>query len=493
MARRTIHARRASPYQLYLMIAFIVIAVTGWTLWGWTFSNLSALQQNAVGESRLNQAASSGRDAMKDLLNQYKDDLAKLGTDVTLAGLLDSKTKQSEAYETEIQRLTLSLVGSDFKGQRGDELRRSVSGAVDETSQVLNDAKGAVEKSYVDVQDQPTSVEMGSMKDAVGVLERRVGELVARVGQVETAKVGVETELKSSREQIAAIQQAHEQMMAQKDADFAKERATLESSRDVAVAGQEKLDGQLQKTHDDYIRELKTAKKTIEELRQKIVEKDNLVQDFKTKLDAFAKLPTESAVDGHVISVAGSGNVAYGDLGKDDGILMGMTFSIFSPSELGKDEAKPKASARIVKVLDHSCEMSLTPEKGADPVVTNDLLHNPVYDRGRRLHFVLVGQMDIDGDAADDTEALKAMIQKFGGKLDTSVGLQTDFLVAGEEPHLMAQPTADASPEERQAYEVNRQAFLDYKAALAQANDYRIPILKLGRFLSLAGLNGAND
>jgi len=484
MARRTIHARRASPYLLYLMIAFIVLAVAGWVLWGWTFSARNEIQRDTLGMTRINQAADSGRDPMKELLNKYKDE------GPNLADILEAKTKLADAYAVEIQRLTFSLIGEEYKGQRGDILRGSVSDAVNQTTQLLSEAKEGAEKSYADVKDQPTTVQIASMKDAVTVLQRRIGELVGRVGQVEGAKAGVDTELATAKGELEAVKTQHEQEMAQKDANYAKEKTDLTTARDDAVKSQGQLSEQLQRLQDRMIAKDRENRTQKDALDRKVTEQVNTINELRKRIEGFIKLPTESAVDGRIISVGESGAVAYGDLGKDDGILMGMTFSIFSPSELGKDEAAPKGSARVVKILDHSCEMRVFQAAGQDPVVVNDLLHNPIYDRQRRLHFVLAGRMYVDDDTEDDTEALKAMIQKFGGKVDANVSLQTDYLVLGEEPRPLASPATDATPEERQAYEVARKAFLDFSAAKAQADDFSIPILSLNRFLGLAGMAG---
>jgi len=118
------------------------------------------------------------------------------------------------------------------------------------------------------------------------------------------------------------------------------------------------------------------------------------------------------------------------------------------------------------------------------------VLHNPVYDRSRRMRFVLVGKMDIDGDGLDDSEQLKALIQDFGGKIDPALTVQADFLVVGEEPVVAAPPAADASPQERVKYEEHRKSFIQYTEAKARAENFSIPVLSLNRFLGLVGLAG---
>jgi BRCT domain type II-containing protein len=113
-----------------------------------------------------------------------------------------------------------------------------------------------------------------------------------------------------------------------------------------------------------------------------------------------------------------------------------------------------------------------------------------VYDRERRLRFVLVGKMDINGDGIDDTEQLKALIQEFGGKVDPALTVQTDYLVVGEEPTVPSAPAAADSPMVKQMYDEARKRFIEYTEARARAENFSIPILNLNRFLGLVGIAG---
>ena len=331
---------------------------------------------------------------------------------------------------------------------------------------------------------------MTSAMAAIKALQQRVNDLVTRVGQTEGQKKTVDGELTASKEQLAAVQQEQQRQLAQKDSDYAKEKKDLDDARASAVKAAKQVSDDLQRLQDRIIQERRAATTEKTGLEQKLTSQLNTINELRKRLEPLTKLPNEQAISGHIISLALGGQVAYCDLGKDDGILMGMTFSIMSPSEVGKEEARPKGAARIVKILGHSSEMRIFPATGSEPVIVNDLLFNPIYDRTRRLHFVLVGRMDVNGDGTDQSEALKSMIQKFGGKVDNQLSLQTDYLVMGDQPELRAAPAADASPEERQAYENSRKAFLDYSEAKAKADATSIPVMNLNRFLGLTGMAG---
>jgi hypothetical protein len=198
-------------------------------------------------------------------------------------------------------------------------------------------------------------------------------------------------------------------------------------------------------------------------------------------------------VDGHIVNIAQGGVVAYADLGKKDGVLLGMPFAIFSPTELGKTDPQPKARARIVKIMDNSSELRIYQIQSESPVIVGDALHNVVYDRQRRLRFSLVGKMDVDGDGVDDVEQLKALVQEFGGRIDVRLTVQTDYLVVGEEPTVGVSPGGSASPQEQQAYEQARLRFIEYSRTKAEAEHFGIPILSMNRFLGLVGIVGRSN
>jgi len=138
----------------------------------------------------------------------------------------------------------------------------------------------------------------------------------------------------------------------------------------------------------------------------------------------------------------------------------------------------------------NACELRIYELQGDNPVVIGDVLHNPVYDRQRRMRFMLIGKVDIDGDGVDDSEQLKALIQEFGGRVDTRLTVQTDYVVAGEEPVVPVPPPAGAPPQERADFESKRKQFIAYVEVKANAENFSIPVLSLNRFLGLVGIAG---
>jgi len=484
MARRMIRARRASPYLLYLVIAFAILMVAGWILAAWMYTDKEDALRKVFGEKTL-RATKDTTALWNDLLQKYKDD----GT--TLVNIIENKDERANVYRKEIQRLTERLTGDPFTNQYGEELRQSVSDVLKATSNMLITTEQELQRSYaVGRQAPPADVRPTSMVTAIRALVQRVDALGRQIQQDDVAINDLKAQIKGLSDQLQTAQGEHKRQVAQLQQDLQDEKARLTKARQSAEDMAKTIKEDNKRLQDRLLEERRAHAKEQNKLKSEITKLQNHLKDLSEVVKRFREVPTETGVDGRIVSVAQQEQVAYGDLGKDDGVLLGMTFSIFGPNELGKTEPTPKAECRIVKIMDNACELRIYEIQGDNPVVAGDVLHNPVYDRQRRMRFVLVGKMDTDGDGFDDSEELKALIQEFGGRIDPELTVQSDFLVVGEEPPVPAPPAPDASPQEIQEYEQSRRKFITYTEAKARAENFSIPILNLNRFLGLVGIAG---
>jgi len=484
MAKRTIRARRASPYLLYLVIAFSILTVAGAVGWGWIYSLRSQEQINVFGPDRLREAAETGADLWRDVMAKYQAEGANL------LDVLDAKDRLATEYRSEIQRLTAQMVDNPFSTQAGAQLRQSVSDVIKSTTDLLAQTTQTLQTSYQVGAQAPAEVKTASLQEAINALKNRIMALVQQIKQDSTALATLDTQLKGVQDELAAAKAAHKTQVEQLQANLTDEKNRLTAARDDAVKQTNQFKEEMQRITDRLIAERRQWTTDREKLQREILTLQNNLKDLGQEVATFRKVPTETGIDGRIVRIAEQGAVAYGDLGKKDGVLLGMTFSIFGQNELGKTDPKPKAQCRIVKIMEDACELRVYQLRGDNPVVTGDVLHNPIYDRSRRLRFALVGKMDIDGDSIDDTEQLKALVQEFGGRIDTQVSVQTDYLVIGEEPPVVAAPAPTAGPMERQVYEEARKKFIDYTEAKARAENFSIPVLSLNRFLGLVGIAG---
>ncbi len=484
MARRMIRARHASPYMLYLVIAFAILTVAGWILAAWMYTEKEDTLRKVFGEQTLRTTKDTTA-LWNDLLQTYKDDGS------TLVEIIESKEERANVFRNEIQHLAERLSGDPLTNQYGEELRQSVADVLKATNDMLITTEQELQRSYtVGRKAPPADVRPTSMVTAIRALVQRVDALGRQIQQDDVAINDLKAQIKGLNDQLQTAQAEHKRQVAQVQQELQDEKERLTKARQSAEDTAKTIKEDNKRLQDRMLQDQRAHAKEVDELKSEVTKLQNHLKDLSEVVKRFREVPTETGVDGRIVSVAQQEQVAFGDLGKKDGVLLGMTFSIFGPGELGKTEPTPKAECRIVKIMDNACELRIYEIQGDNPVVAGDVLHNPVYDRQRRMRFVLVGKMDTDGDGFDDSEELKALIQEFGGRIDPELTVQADFLVVGEEPPVPAPPAPAASPQEVQAYQQSRQKFIAYTEAKARAENFSIPILNLNRFLGLVGIAG---
>jgi len=485
MARRMIRARRASPYLLYLVIAFAVLTVACAVGWGWMYSKANQTELHVFGQVRIENAGGDTEGLWRTLLDTHSEDGPNLWD------VIEKKTKVANEYRGEILRLSTRLTGDVFDTQHGTQLRQSVSDILKGTNDILVQTGQAVQESYaVGADTAAADVRPSHTVAAIRSLVQRIKALVSQIKQDASAIGDLQTQLKGVQDELATAKAEHARKQAQLQQNLDDEKVRLTTARDDAVQQTGQFKQMKQETDDRIVAEQTKANRDRDQLNRQISILTNQLKEMARVVEEFRRVPTETGVDGRIVNIAELGVVAYADLGKKDGVLLGMTFSVFSPNELGKTLPQPKAHCRIVKIMGDACELRIYELQGDDPVVIGDVLHNPVYDRQRRMRFMLIGKVDIDGDGVDDSEQLKALIQEFGGRVDTRLTVQTDYVVAGEEPAVPAPPPAGAAPQERADFESKRKDFIAYVEVKANAENFSIPVLSLNRFLGLVGIAG---
>jgi outer membrane murein-binding lipoprotein Lpp len=486
MAKRPIQARRPTPYQLYLLIAFVVLALAFAILFAWMYSLWNTEQQRVFGLARIEQARQSeGANVWADLIKEYPE-----ADQQNLVDVLNARRQLAEDYRSEIHLLLQQLVGDPYRQQSGSDLRQTVSGSRSQTTELLAEVKQALQRSYqlaggagegADI--SPTSVHAGFR-----ALMKRIDALVGQVGEDAKAIAQLQGQISTLRDELAAAKQEFARQVAQIQANADAEKKRLEDARDSAVRTSNDLQTKLRELQDKILAERRDHRATEDKGKQENFRLQSELGKVAGELKEYKRPPQETGVDGTVIRVSEFGGVAYADVGKKDGILLGLPFAVFSQAAMGLPDAVAKAEARIVRVLESSSELRIY--SVTSPVVAGDVLVNLVYDRQRRLSFRLIGKIDMDDDGLDDTERLKGLIQQFGGRVDEQLAVQTDYLITGEEPPVLAPPPADAAASERDRYERSRRAFLEFSGEMVKAQNYGIPVLSLNRFLGLVGIAG---
>ncbi len=224
----------------------------------------------------------------------------------------------------------------------------------------------------------------------------------------------------------------------------------------------------------------------LEQLKAQLLDLDSQMR--KLVLERTRHTTSQFQVDGRVISIQPGSETAYISLGKGDGVFPNLTFAVFDPQELGKDEPEAKGYIRIVNVLQDSSEVRVINHKSASPVVRGDVLVNAVYDIERPFRFALVGKLDINGDGRDDRAMVVDMIKRFGGIVDEKASVDTDYIVVGNDPLSGIRMGDAVTPQERARTDSLRTEHEEMARALDLAQRVMIPVLNQNRFMTLVGM-----
>ncbi len=481
MARRTIQARRASPYLLYLLIAFVVLTLVFAVLFILAYNKWSTERVYVFGEARIERAAEINADLWMDLTSRYP----QLQT-TNLVDVVNARDELAKAYEADIHQLLEVLTADPFQNQSERELRLTASAERARTNQRLEAANNTLMTSFQVAGGQGEKA--GSVQAALDVLSDRITDLMGNINEDAKRLVELQNQLDARLAELDVAKAQYAEDIRQQVVAHQAEKGRLEAARDSALATIQALEANIEQIKDQQLADRREKFAQEEKFRLEVNSLNNQLAEIRERLEKFREAPKEVDIDGKIVRVAEFGNVAYCDLGRQDGVLLGLTFSIFGENTIGLPGAAPKAQARVVRILGASSELRVYEQDR--PVVAGDVLINPVYDRTRRMSFRLVGKIDIDDDGRDDTERLKGLIQQYGGRIDDSLSVKTDYLVTGEEPTVLSPPGAEAPPAQREAYERARRAFEAYIGEMAKAQNYGIPILSLNRFLGLVGIAG---
>ena len=132
--------------------------------------------------------------------------------------------------------------------------------------------------------------------------------------------------------------------------------------------------------------------------------------------------------DGKLMLVGPNGDVAWIDLGDDQGLTAGTRFELLRRGKAGRLVSRGQVEVR--EVNDNNAMVGLIGEVDVrDPMLPGDLVRNPHFHKSRSLHFYLLGDFPLTLSKEFVTQRLAEM----GSKVDGSVGTSTDVLVLGEE------------------------------------------------------------
>ncbi|MEK6643727.1 MAG: hypothetical protein AABZ08_07440 [Planctomycetota bacterium] len=264
---------------------------------------------------------------------------------------------------------------------------------------------------------------------------------------------------KSAQDQLATVQKKfgdEVSALAKKVDDLQVAKADFEKLKTADI---DSLKSQMNAKQDAMESIRKEAVEMGNHLKAEINQRERLLDEQKV---ALANLRGPAAVGaqelalarkpiGEVLRALPGDSLVHISLGKDANVTLGMTFTVYSSDERIPMDGRGKAAVEVVGLSQRTAECrvtSLAPPD--DPILEGDRVGNIILSRekGKKPHFCIVGNFDIDFDGNVDARgamAVAALVKRWGGEVVDTVDAETDYLVMGAEPAYTAvkSPVAD--------------------------------------------------
>ncbi len=382
--------------------------------------------------------------------------------------------------------------------------QQDASAAAAELNQVINAGeKGSATLAEVQAREGGGTL-VGKLLAEVESLRNQVQSLQGQVLTQTNKLEGAETALMGQSEAAATAQAGYVEAQKSKadlEAALRTEVDGLSGKVQAVSAENQRLNGLIDEQIaglDSSSRRLFDEKqKQLDELARQLADASNENGALKDAVDALRGTVVESPAvtlpDARVVTVNNQEQKVFLDIGREDGLRLGMAFNVFDPDDLVKISDQAGQGKAIVEIINVDTDKSVGRIVSSQPrvrVTEGDALINVVYDPNRTFSFHFFGQFDLDYDGkteARDLERIEAIVARSGGVLADALSFDTDYLVLGSEPAYPSKPDDELDLVKISAYRVALENFQAYQDLLGTAQGLGIPVLNQSRFLDLVG------
>jgi phage shock protein A len=294
------------------------------------------------------------------------------------------------------------------------------------------------------------------------------------------------TEAANNATKLKAAEAARDQAMA----DLERERAAykkavddLTKEKDTLVQDKGAKDKRLEEQKAGYERQ-------ITELNNQLKMANADVAKIKKELEKYFHLDP-SASGGQITWVNQRDNMAYINLGWDDGLHRRITFSVFPAGTSDVAKAASKGKIEVVNVTGpHEAEAKIIENPVNNPLLPRDMIHTQGWHPGQHEHFGIAGFIDIDGRGIDETSKLVDLITANGGVVDArlvetksgegKVGLKVEGSMSVNTRYLIKGDFSADTPAKTDRATASG-------ALIDQAKNFNVETVGLQKFLAMMG------
>ena len=283
-------------------------------------------------------------------------------------------------------------------------------------------------------------------------------------------------------QQVADIEQKYNELSALLEQTTSEQVKTLRDDLQQARDDMKALNDQLLRTRE----ELQVAQADLKSEKEKL----SKIEPGPDR-EVLAHKP-----DGKVILIDDNAKVVHLNIGIDDHVYQGLTLTVYDRGTSIPEDGKGKAEIEVFDVAKTYSAARIIQSELTKPILQGDLVANLIWDTDRTNVFVIAGDFDLDNDGMLDyngADKIKTLIEKWGGRVDGSISIDTDFIVLGKQPQVLQRPTLDeldVDPRAMELYNASLQRLNRYNGLRDQAQTLWIPVLTYERFLYFIGYKG---
>lgn len=281
------------------------------------------------------------------------------------------------------------------------------------------------------------------------------------------------------QQQVNGIKQDYSELEALMKQSTDQQVQTLMAQLEDERANRKKLNQDLLKTQAELKMAENRMKRVQKELRMLVPPPDSEVAAYKS--------------DGKIILIDDSAKIVHLNIGSDDRVYRGLTFSVYEKNMPIPKDGKGKAEIEVFDVGKSFSAARIIRSEIKRPIILDDIIANLIWDSDKTNVFVVVGEFDLDSDGDIDYDAvdkIKSLIEKWGGRAADDISIDTDFLVLGKPLQVRGKPTfekMEVDPMAMEKYEASLQKLISYKEVQNRAQVLSIPVFNAERFLYFIG------
>jgi len=331
------------------------------------------------------------------------------------------------------------------------------------------------------------------------------------IGKLKILVDDTAAELLATKEQFDDLQLRFDDAMAEtkrKEDMWLAEKEEYRLQLDMVKQDYNDLEVLLEKTSEERVQalisQLREEKANYEQEHQeklRIQAQLKMTQDrmnlCRDELHKIVPLPDGEVVahksDGKIILVDDPAKVVHLNIGRVDRVYPGLTFAVYDKNMPIPRDGKGKAEIEVFSVEKNISAARITKSEIKRPIIEDDIVANLIWDSDKTNVFAIEGEFDIDSDGNVDNDAvgkIKALIEKWGGRVADSISIETDFLVLGKPLSVLRRPSRselEMDPMAMERYDASRQNLARYEEIQSQAQSLSIPVFNYERFLFFIG------